>query len=103
VNQGCQVGAEAAAQTEELWAAGIRRCREAVERGRAQRRSVADETWARINPDLRVLMLTMASTRRDADDLALLPWSKLPEAERVAVGSYARQLERELHGAGWLR
>jgi hypothetical protein len=103
VSEGGEVGTEAAAQTEELWVAGIRRCREAAERSRAQRRSVADETWARINPDLRVLMLTMCTTRIDVDDAALLPWSKLPEADRMALGSYARRLGRELSGSGWLR
>lgn len=97
-----ELQADAALHGETIAQAGIRRARDAIDRGR-KGGPVSGQMWRRMSVELRAVVLSQASERAEPLEAAAMPWEQLSEAEKLTVGSLARQWRRELDGAGWLR
>lgn len=66
----------------------------------AHRAKPAADAWSDIPYETRQLLIAAATDRKDYP----AAWSKLTEAEQMAIGAFARRLSSELHGnAGRLR
>lgn len=100
-----ELRADAALHGETVQQAAIRRCRDVCEAAarRRGRGGLGGEQWRRMAPELRQVLVAMATDRRDPESAALLPWDQLTPDERIAIGSTARDWKRQLEGAGWLR
>jgi len=96
-----ELQADAALNGETVARAAVRRARAALD---AQRPGgVSGATWRAMSLQVRELLVSMATTRRDVEAAALTPWQQLPDEERQCIGSLAREWRRQLEGAGWLR
>lgn len=86
-------------------AAGIAAARATLERSRAERgvKAIKAEAWDMMGFGLRGYMVTMATTREEAGKGAMLPWSAFSGPEQAAIGAMARELQRQLRLAQWLR
>lgn len=95
-----ELQADAAMRGESIAQAGIRRARDAMQRARP---NLPGEAWRKLTPDVRQLLIAMATDRRDAQAAAQLPWAQLSDDERLCVGALAREWRRQLDLSGWLR
>lgn len=77
-----------------------RRARERMERSGA---AAAPYVWRTMPDTMRELLLTMATERKVTPAVLHQPWEAFSDAERLAIGSTARQWARELDRAGMLR
>lgn len=78
----------------------------ALQRTRAlldRRGSVSGAAWRAISPQLREVLLSLCTDRRNVDADSLMAWGQLTPDERAAIGATARTWRRELQGAAWLR
>lgn len=83
----------------EPWRAKLRQVADRI----ARRPSVAGATWRAMSIELRGLLLTICTERRDCMLDAQQPWESFTDAERVTIGATARQWGRSLAEAGRLR
>ena len=94
-----ELQADAAMHGETIAQAGIRRARAALNRdGR-----VSAAAWKSMTVHTRTILVTMNTSRHDAERAALGGWDQFSDSEQCAIGAAARQWRRELEGASWLR
>ncbi|MFY7915870.1 MAG: hypothetical protein ACOVPA_14530 [Rubrivivax sp.] len=98
-----ELRAEAALRAETLPQAALRRCRDAVDAGRATERSIASTTWRALSLDLRRVLVALCTDARDMDNAANAAWHSFSVDERRRMGAVARDWRRNLERAGWLR
>jgi hypothetical protein len=98
-----ELRAEAALRAETLPQAALRRCRDAVDAGRATERSIASTTWRALSLDLRRVLVALCTDVRDMDAAANAAWHSFTVDERRRMGAVARDWRRNLERAGWLR
>lgn len=59
--------------------------------------------WRMLTVGTRAYLLAMCTDRADPHGDAAAAWGSFSDEERQRIGAQARQLQRELKGAGWLR
>lgn len=96
-----ELRADAALHGETIAQAAVRRARAAIEAHRPVKLSA--QTWRRMSSELRAVLVSLGTARRDVDACDGMQWEQFSEAERVAMGAMAREFRRQLEGAGWLR
>ena len=97
-----ELQADAAMHSDGIRQAAVRRAR-ATLNAQHGRGGITAAVWRSISPELRQVLCTMATARRDVEAAAATPWAQLSDDERICIGSLARQWRRELEGAAWLR
>lgn len=77
--------------------------RDALCKARGDMRSPAETAWARMHEVARMLLVSLGTEREDARSASLLPWFSFAPEERDAMAAQARQIARDMAGAGALR
>jgi hypothetical protein len=86
--------------------ASVARAREALNaqaKGRGVVGGLGGQAWRRMAPELRQVLLSLATDRPNVEAAAAMPWEQMSEVERLSIGVLAREWKRQIDGAGWLR
>lgn len=79
--------------------AALQRARERID----AKGKVSRPVWSQMAPELRQVLLTLCTDRKDVESACYMPWCQFTPDERAAIGATARTFRRQLELANWLR